>query len=175
MPLGFNTYLRPKGFEGQVANIQAYRFIKGTQEEFTNGSGDYIPFGSLVIRDTTDPTKVTLPEAGETVIGVAILNDRFMAKTDNPRVTGFPPNETVPVLVKGVIYLVAETAVTRNGNLFVRVADEASPAANDRIGRVRADASGGNAEALTAGTYRVLEAAAAGEIVPVEFDLSPLL
>lgn len=175
MPLGFNRYFLEKGFEGQVANIQDYRHIAGTQEEYVNGMSEYLPFGRVVVRDLTDATKLSLPsQTGQTPLGIAIYNDRFMAQSDDPRVTGFPPNQTVPVLKKGVIYMLAETALTVGGALFFRHTVSASPTAFTAIGRVRNNADTATADAFPAGTFRVTENVAAGEIVAVHFDLSPV-
>ena len=175
MPLGANPYELVRAYEGQVANVNGFRSIVGTFESFVNAFDGYLPFGRLVIRDTVDPTKVNLPAAGETIIGVAPLNDRFEALTDDPRVTGYPNDETVPVLNEGTVYMIAETAVTRGGALFVRVADSAAPTSLTAIGRVRNDADTGTAEALPVGTFRVLEDAVAGAIVPIKFSFPKTL
>lgn len=175
MPLDFNRYAYVRGYEGQVANIQDYRHIAGTQEGYVNGTSDYIPFGRVVVRNATDPNSLELPSAtGQTPLGVAILNDRFMAKSDDPRVTGFPPNQMIPVLKKGVIYMIAEVALAIGDPLFFRHTVSAAPTDFTAIGRVRNDADTATADAFPAGTFRVTEAAAAGEIVAIHFDLSPV-
>ena len=167
-----SLYQFVRGYEGQVANIQDYRHIGGTQETFVNGSTEFLPFGRVVVRNAADPSCLELPSApGQEALGVAILNDRFMAFQDDPRSTGYPPNQVTPILRKGVIYMVAETALTRGGALFFRHTENAVPSANEALGRVRADADGGNAEAFAAGTFRVTEDVLAGEIVAILFDL----
>lgn len=174
--LGFNQYTLDKAYEGQVANIQDYRHIAGTQEFYINGSEtEYIPFGRIVVRDPSDDSKLMLPNAaGQVPIGVAIYNDRFMSQSDNPRMTGIPPLQTMPVLKKGVIYMLAETNIARGANLFFRHSESTIMGEFDAIGRLRADNNNGNAGILPAGTFRITEDVVAGDVAAVFFDFSPV-
>ena len=68
----------------------------------------------------------------------------------------------------------AEVAMAVGDDVFVRFADSASTTDFTAIGRVRNDDDAGTAEALPAGTFRVTEDVAAGEIFALHLDLSPV-
>ena len=187
MVIGANQFDLDRGFEGQIANIQHYNHIRGTQENFRNGTNEFIPFGSMVARiPGGEPGALRIAQAGDVILGVAILNDRFMAQLDETfgsnsliddggRRTGFPPNQTMPVLAKGVVYLRFEQTVPANTPLFFRTTENAVPGVGERLGRPRLDADGGNAEQVPGNAARLTENAFAGEVAAVEFDITPLI
>lgn len=49
MPISAGAYQLDPAFEGQIASLQSYTFIKGTQDEVTNSSNALIPFGRFVV------------------------------------------------------------------------------------------------------------------------------
>lgn len=174
-PIGSAKYQLDKAFEGQVANIQDYRHIAGTQELFINGGTTYLPFGRVVVRNGADAgaTLILPSAAGQAPVGISIYNDRFMASTDSPRVTGFPPKQTMAVLKKGVIYMVTETGLTKGAtSLFFRHTLNTVPGVNEAVGRLLGAADAALTTAFAANTFRITETVAAGEVVAIAFDLS---
>lgn len=171
MPVPAAGYRMAEGYEGQVASLQCNTTIKGTQDGYFNSSTEYVPFGSFVVEDSTkDPGSLTLPIAGAKLLGVAIFNDRFERQAVDS--TGFPPNATIPVMTEGVVYMVAETAINRGDQVFVRHTANATPGQYDRLGRIRNDADGGNAVGIPLTEAKVLDSVQAGELVRLEIRLS---
>ena len=173
MPVSAGQYALERAYEGQFVTTTSNRLIIGTADEFVNGSltQDYIPWGRFLVETTPGSGELDLPSAtGQTILGVTGFTDIYMRKTDNPVETGIPYQQVISLLKVGRIALVAETDIALGDSLFVRHTDEVAPAAFDARGRVRNDASGGNADALPAGTFKVTHAALAGEIIEVIVD-----
>lgn len=169
MPVSAGQYFQDKGYEGQIASTQWYQYIRGTLEGIANGSDDYLPWGRFVIeKPGGEPGEITLPSAtGQRILGVVPFNDRFMREAKDQ--TGFPPRQSAAYLAKGVIFLRAETAMTRNGDVYVRHTANAVPLPPEAIGRPRANSDSGKADLLPG--VRVLDTVTAGEIFRLELDL----
>jgi hypothetical protein len=162
-------YFQDKGYEGQIASTQWYQYIRGTLEEVTNGSDSYLPWGRFVVEKPGGGSReIALPSAtGQRILGVTPFSDRFMRLSKE--VTGYPPKQSAAYLAKGVIFLRAETAMTRNGDVYVRHTANTVPGQFEAIGRVRNDADSGKADLLA--SVRVLDTVVAGQIFSLELDL----
>ena len=96
-----------------------------------------------------------------------------MASSDSPRVTGFPPKQTMAVLKKGVIYMVCSGALAKGTTtLFYSNTLNSVPLANEALGRLVNFSDGVFTTAFPAGTFRVTQSGAAGEPVAIAFDFS---
>lgn len=165
-------------FEGQVASGQLDTFYRGTFEEFVNADIVTIPQGSLVIFSqvaNAAPGSVVLPTTADVAGGAEFIGVvPAMSFDEKPRdltdAVGVPVGRPLTILRVGIIGLLVETDLDRGADIYARTADEASPGANERIARIRADAAGGNAVLVPAGRMSVLKNTLAGEIAPVAID-----
>jgi hypothetical protein len=162
-------YFQDKGYEGQIASIQNYHYLRGTLEGITNGSSSYLPWGRFIVAKPGGMAgEIDLPSAtGQKILGVTPFNDRFMRLSKG--VTGYPPKQAAVYLAKGVIFLRAETAMTGGGDIYVRHTANTVPGQHEAIGRPRNNADGGKADKLN--NARVLDTVVAGEIFRLELDL----
>ena len=172
MPVSAGAYFMERGYEGQIASLQRHTFTKGTLEEMVNSTDSIIPFGRFVVEKTNGlPGELELPSAsGQTLLGIATISDRFERSVDGT--SGYPAKQSMAYLYKGVVWMLAETAMIRGGAVFVRHTASSTPGLHDAIGRIRNDADGNNADPLA--NVKVLENAIAGELVKLELDISPI-
>lgn len=162
------SYTSPRGYEGAPAGTTVNFDLRGTLEGFINGDADPLPFGRVVI--TRADGKQGLPsETGQTVVGVSIALSHYEADKQFQGDTGTPFNYPLTVVKKGIIWMLAETNITKGGDVFFRHTANASPGANESLGRIRADADTAKADAITG--IKLLEDAVAGSLVRVEIDL----
>jgi hypothetical protein len=163
------TYFQDKGYEGQVASIQNYHYIRGTLEGITNGSTSYLPWGRFIVaKPGGEAGEIVLPSAtGQKILGVTPFSNRFMRLSKD--VTGYPPKQSAVYVAKGVLFLRAETAMTKGGDVYVRHTANTVPLLHEAIGRPRNNADSAKADKLN--NVRVLDNVAAGEIFRLELDL----
>lgn len=162
--LSFGSLTHDIGFEGQLASGQRFVNRVGTFSELFNGSSVFLPFGRFVVANGA-LGDVRLPSAtGQTVIGVTEFVHKYEKDLDLN--SGIPPMREVTLIKRGIIYMLAETALVANTNPFVRHTANPAPASFEGIGRIRNNADTAKADLFTGA--RVLRTVVAGEIVPVE-------
>ncbi|MGL6342717.1 MAG: structural cement protein Gp24 [Waterburya sp.] len=162
------SYAMERGYEGTIYSISLNQEVIGTQDQFVNATGDYLPFGRFVVEGTT-AGDIVLPSAGtQKILGIAPVNDRFMRKAEG--ITGYPPRQLVPVVRKGIVLMRAETALTRGGAVFVRHTLNAVAGTWEAKGRVRNNDDTGKAVQIS--NARILDTVSAGEIFRLEIDLA---
>lgn len=175
MPIGAGAYAMKIGQEGDVGSTESSRLIIGTAEGFRNAEGGNLPFGRFVVRDAAgEPGDLILPNtAGQEIIGVTYAIKNVSSRTANTAEgVGYPDGFAVSVVKKVILmFVIPETDLAIGDSLFVRHTDEAVPTALQGRGKVRNDNSGGNADALVVGTYKVARPCLAGEVgaVTIEF------
>ena len=166
-----------KAVEGTVLPYSGVELIKGTQELFLGGQEPYLPFGRMVCRSLNKPNIIVLPSPdNQRVIGVSAFSERHLTTVFRDAIVhGVEPLQAVPVLAKGLIYLRTETEISERAKLFIRFQDNDTPNKHEAVGRIRTGNDNQNAFELTPGTYAVRGSVYEGNLVPVEFDFSPLL
>lgn len=117
-----------------------------------------------------------MPSAdGQTFLGVTTIQDVWEKNADGT--SGIPSKYPAHYLVKGIVWVRAEVAMSRGDAVFVRYAMKGTPGAYDAIGRIRDDvddvSSTEHADAIS--NVRLLDDVAAGGLARLELDLSPLL
>lgn len=162
------SYTSPVGYEGAMAATNVGFDLRGTLEGFINGDTDPIPFGRIVI--TRSDGKQGLPsETGQTVVGVSIALAHYEANQQFLGSTGTPKDYPLTVVKKGIIWMLAETNITKGANIFFRHTANDPVGANEAIGRIRADADTAKADQITG--LKLMSNAVAGQLVRVEVDL----
>lgn len=157
----------PIGYEGQLGTQQNFKHIRGTFGELVVGGSTKIPFGRVVVADTSDVNKRVLPSGtGKTPKGVSILSETREKGPSNGTV-GYEVGREIAELVVGVVYMYSETALTAGSVPYFR--HTAGSGANTELGRIRSDADTNKADLFTGA--RVLRSCAAGSVVPVELEL----
>ena len=136
--------LTEQGFAGQVATL-------GNVERITLTAGGDIAFGKAVARVTTDPEKITVLNATDSILaGVAVMK--------NTNVSGTPYKENDPVIVlrKGAIWMKAKVAVIKGEKAYIdHATGDATNSATDSTD--------------TKGEF--LSSAAAGEMAIVDINI----
>lgn len=168
MPQTDYSVFQARGIEGRIPNDRIVNHIRGTQDEYYNGHTAAIPFGRVIRRDSTDPTKVLpLSADAQTMAGVTIFSDVY--EKDASGVAGIPVGRPASIMTEGEVWMIAEEAVTPSDTVFARFLMNGSPGAFDAVGRVRNDAdNGGSVERADAVPHaKFLHSAAAGEAVRV--------
>lgn len=173
MPISASQYSMDAAFEGQIASLQNYTHVKGIQDGIVNSQSTLLPFGRFVIeKPAGEPGEIQLPDAtGQTIIGAVPLQDRFEKDTEGN--SGIPTGQTAGVMVKGIIWLRAEVAMSRGDSVFVRHTANGTPGTYDAIGRIRNDADTANADALD--NVKLLDNVVAGGLARLELDLPTTL
>ena len=169
MPITDYSLYNGPGFEGEIVTSEP-TLIRGTFEEYRNGDSVRLPFGRAVRRHT-DGTIRALTTSATTGFGVTVRVNTYEAAEDGT--TGIPPTETVTLLKKGPIFMIAEVAINHlTDSVFFRFDAQTTPGAFDAVGRVRNNVNNdGAAHAIAAPTgCRFLASAAAGALVPVYVD-----
>ncbi len=139
-----------------------------------NVTGNPIPFGRGVIRDTADSV-IALPSATAFVFaGISVNRAKGRPKdnTVSPPVTGdavYNDAEAVPVLRFGRIWVEVETAVTTASGVFVRHTQDPAVAVNT-VGRFRGTDVASEVDEITQGA-RWITSAAAGELAALELNV----
>lgn len=129
----------------------------GFTDKITNFSDDTVPFGYGLHEDGEGKSK--LPAGAGVFRGVALhtVTVEQVAGSD----LSYAPNNAIPVLRKGRVWVRAEDAVTADAQAFLRQA-------GGNEGQFRSDVDGGNAVAVNA-WFRT--SAGAGELVILEVNL----
>jgi hypothetical protein len=167
------------GREGSLADLQAY-----VSRSYVNQHTAAIPYGSFAMIDTTagrDPLAV-MPAAGAAtlarIVGIAVDSNTYegtgtYTKTPSPLAAdgryGYPPNQMVNVLSKGVIWVYACEAVTFASPVHFFHTDRSGTIAGAFVGRFHASAAAGFT-ATVAGARWLSRTTAAG-LALLEIDM----
>lgn len=161
------SYTSPKGYEGAPAASVVGFDLRGTLEGFINVDADPLPFGRVVV---TKSGGQGLPSTtGQVVVGVSIALAHYQADTQFLGNTGTPTNYPLTVVKKGIVWMLAETNITKGAAIYFRHTANDPVGANEALGRIRADADTAKADEITG--LKLLSDAVAGELVRVEIDL----
>lgn len=166
MPQLDNSIYQDRGVEGGIPNSRHNSHIRGTQGELFNASNTTaIPYGRFVQENAEGGLSPMAP--GATAAGITVFNEQYEKSSIVTGVqAGIPPKKPAAILDYGELYVIAEVAVAKGDNVFIRVQN--AGAEPQGIGRVRNDADGSNAEAEIRASFQ--EAASAGQLVRVFFD-----
>lgn len=173
MPISAARYSMDTAYEGQIASLQNYTHIKGIQDGIVNSQASVLPFGRFVIeKPSGEAGEIQLPSAtGQTLIGVVPFQDRFEKDIDGN--SGIPAGQTAGVMVKGIVWVRAEDAMSRGADVYVRHTANVTPGTFEAIGRIRSDADTANADAVT--NVKLLDNVVAGGLARLELDLPTTL
>lgn len=151
------------GFEGSIYSAQARETQSGVVEESAG-----IKPGRVVVQGTS-ADQVKLPSATAQIAqpgavqGIAYWKQGREPGGDNGE---YQDEESCPVLRKGVVWMLAEDAVTRNAAVYVRCV----AGVGEELGRVRSDADTSDAAALPGARF-LATTTGADQLVPVEINL----
>ena len=162
MPIFDYEIFQCAGYEGQIATAQPFMELLGSLPEVYNADTDIIPFGRVIVTAaaTSNDDAILPSAAGQNILGISYLTENYEKDANGD--PGYPLLCPVGYIRHGDIYVIPETAIVLGDPVFYRHTDEVAPATYDARGRMRNDASGGNADALP--NARWLRASAAGEI-----------
>ena len=169
MPITDYALFTERGYEGDLVTTEP-RLIRGTFEELRNGETVRLPFGRAVRRHT-DGTIRALTAAATTPFGITVSVNTYEKDADGN--SGIPAGQTVTLLRRGTIWMIAEVAINHlTDSVFFRFDAQTTPGAYDAIGRVRNNVNNdGSANAIAApSACRFLQSAAAGQLVAVYVD-----
>lgn len=169
MPITDYSLFIEKGVEGQIGSA-ADIYVRGSHEQAFNNSTALIPFGRIVVaKDADNLGEVTLPDAtGQKVLG--ITHEYQVYEKDENNLGGVPAGREISYLLRGIVYCLVEVAVVPSDPVFFRHTAAGVPGPFDAIGRLRIDADTATADAISG--VKFLRSGAAGDIVPVRFDLT---
>lgn len=167
MPISSGDYAMEIGYEGAICSSDLNSQYVGTQDGYVNGLTVPLPFGRFVTLATVVPASVGLPVLGQTCLGFAPVNNRFMRQSSQPN--GYPVRYPVPIVRKGIVLVRVESSVLKYQPVAIRHTDFVT-GFNAR-GRVRNDTDGGRASFVPIANIRPLDTATvAGQIIRVEID-----
>lgn len=176
----------PIGHEGMIADLQAY-----VSRSYRNQSGAVIPFGALVMSDTSpgsnDPLAVELATAATGIVGLALDSLTFEGAVgptayvgaagqypgsaiDADGRMGYPDKQTVNVMSKGVALVYTTEAVTLGDAVRFFIVSHTGTLAGSHVGRFGKSAVANKTVAITAGA-RWLSKASAGGLALLELDI----
>lgn len=153
------------GHEGARADMRPHDVVSMV----CNDANGNIKPGRFVTRGATD-REVVLPDATGEVSAAGLLQG--VALWDPTReyiaanLGAYLETETVPVMRKGTVWMIAEDAVVDGGEVFVRF----SAGAGEELGRVRSDADTADAVAAPRCYFRSTTTGA-NQLVKVEINL----
>lgn len=136
--------------------------VECKERDRRNDSGLFIPFGGVVVYDTTTDGIKPPAATGDTPVGVAILrsiyeDEEFDYGGGTVR-QGYGDGVRVPILKKGDIYVYCETAFSPTDTVYFR---HTANGAGTVLGDVRVDADSATCDAFTAASF-VNKSATAG-------------
>ena len=165
------SYTSPRGYEGTPAGSIVNFDLRGTLEGFINGDTSPLPFGRVVA--TRADGKQGLPtKLDQTVVGVSLALAHYEASSQFEGNAGTPYNYPLTVAKKAILFMLAETNITKGVDIYFRCISKATPGANDALGRIRNDADALDVTnvALTSNVATITVAAhglAVGQVVTI--------
>ncbi len=129
-----------------------------------------IPFGIFVKKGAAEGELLMPAAGGDKVCGIA-LHTHYLDPTNLQSLTGIDAvqNDVIPVLEKGLAYMVIEEDVAEDDPVYVRVT--ANGAGKLQLGAVRNDADAGNCILVKGASFRRGSTFATDPVAVVAFDL----
>lgn len=158
------------GQTGQLVDQQPYECVS----KVVGGSAN-IPAGRFVVRGTDTDAEAVLPSAttditGGKALGFALWTPTHINPTGatNTERTSYIPDEEMPVVRKGVLWLRCEDNFTAGSKVFVRFT---ANGAGKLVGQIRSDADTDKAVALP--NARFESSGSADGLAMVRFSVEP--